>query len=115
MDATAITTALIFACAAGLIGWDIYVAFFNRIPNSKDTVSGQIKAAGEKLRAVPFAFGALGGHLFWPGRPLLSQPWAALILVALACVASLTLRHYRPLSLVALAIGVLAGHLFWPQ
>jgi len=48
-----------------LIAWDVYVAFFNKTPNDRDTISGIVLGWARKHPVVPFAFGVLMGHLFW--------------------------------------------------
>jgi hypothetical protein len=116
MDAVLITTFLVVLATGLLIAWDIYVVFFNNIPNSKDSISGQLKTAGEKLRAIPFGFGVLGGHFFWPGESLLPKPWSLILLVLLAVAAAVGLRRGNKLfSFVALVAGIVAGHMLWPQ
>jgi len=62
----AITIWLLIGVAVLLISWDIYVAFFNKTPNSKDTISGVVLGFAQKHPVIPFAFGVLMGHFFWP-------------------------------------------------
>lgn len=64
MDRT--TTVFLMLAAAGvLVSWDIYVAYFNKTPNDKDTISGIVFGWARKHPVVPFAFGVLMGHFFW--------------------------------------------------
>jgi hypothetical protein len=119
MTDTLITTLIVVSTAAGVIAWDIYVAFFNRTPNSQDTISGQLLAASKRVTGMPFAAGALMGHLFWerPGGPLFSQPLAVLLLSAFAllvCIVGL-FRPPRWLVFVWIIAGVLGGYLLWSQ
>jgi len=58
-----------------IIGWDIIVAFFNRVPNDEDTISGITMGASLKFWTLPYAFGILGGHLFMPGVFMRSVTW----------------------------------------
>ena len=60
-----ITIVLLLLCAAGLIGWDIYAAA-NAV--NGDTISEVLLASGKAHPIIPFAFGIIFGHLFWPQR-----------------------------------------------
>lgn len=60
------TLVILGGCALLLIAWDVYVAFFNREPNAKDTISGIVLGFARRHPLVPFAFGVLMGHFFWP-------------------------------------------------
>jgi hypothetical protein len=60
-----ITIAILLACAALLIGWDIYVA---ANPTPGDTISEITLAFAQKHPVLPFALGVIMGHLFWPQR-----------------------------------------------
>lgn len=53
---------ILVVVAAGLIGWDIYAAYSPTQP----TISALTLAFAMKHPIVPFVFGVLGGHLFWP-------------------------------------------------
>lgn len=52
---------LVFVTAA-LIGWDIYVA----TQAGSATISAVVLGWAMAHPVVPFAFGVLMGHLFWP-------------------------------------------------
>lgn len=58
-----ITIGVLAACAAVLIGWDIWVAV-NDTPG--DTISELALAFAGKHPILPFAVGVIVGHLFWP-------------------------------------------------
>lgn len=60
-----ITIVLLLLCAAGLIGWDIYAAA-NSIKG--DTISEVLLSSSINHPILPFAFGIIFGHLFWPQR-----------------------------------------------
>ena len=60
-----VTLTLLAVSAAVLIGWDVYVAL-NDVPNDRDTISGIVLGFARRHTIVPFAFGVLMGHLFWP-------------------------------------------------
>lgn len=117
MSDPVVTTALLLLCVSILISWDVYVAWFNRIPNDRDTISGQVLTLSERVVGLPFAFGALGGHFFWPGTPILPQPFAALAILGISIVLCLSALLGRPrwMAPVSLAAGMIAGHLLWPQ
>ncbi len=53
---------ILIGIAVCLIGWDIYVVFFNKEKN--DSISEVIRWWA-KRPIVPFAFGVLCGHWFW--------------------------------------------------
>jgi hypothetical protein len=57
-----VTISILIACALLLIGWDIYVAV-NK--DDGDTISEVLLWVG-KHPVIPFAFGVVMGHLFWP-------------------------------------------------
>lgn len=59
-------TILILAGATlGLVAWDVYVWLS---PGGGDTISEVVLGWAKKTVVVPFAFGVLMGHLFWPQR-----------------------------------------------
>lgn len=60
-----ITIGILIACAAILIGWDIYVAANS---SSGDTISEITLGFAQKHPVVPFALGVIMGHLFWPQK-----------------------------------------------
>jgi hypothetical protein len=59
-----ITIGILVVVTALLIGWDIWVAVNNE---EGDTISEILLWVGEHP-VLPFAFGVLMGHLFWPQR-----------------------------------------------
>lgn len=58
-----ITIGLLLVVAVLLIVWDVYVA--NNTPTG-DTISEITLLAASKHPVIPFAFGVICGHLFWP-------------------------------------------------
>lgn len=119
-------TILIMAIATvGLIGWDVYVAFFNRTPNKDDTISGILLGWSRRVWILPYAFGVLCGHLFLPGLGEigLDRIWSVIVLLSVGLVISglgLWITYRRklgwPVQAPALLLGGIAmGHLFWPQ
>lgn len=56
-----------FICAAILVGWDIYVAIS---PPENDTISEIIQEYAFKHPIIPFIFGVLIGHFFWPVKKI---------------------------------------------
>lgn len=117
MTDTLITQILILSALAILIGWNVYVAFFNKIPNRKDTISGNVMAAALKLPSVGFALGVLLGHWLWPGKPLFGQPLSVVVLAAIGVVLTVV-GLFFPVRIVPIAwgaLGILGGHLFWPM
>jgi hypothetical protein len=66
--------------------------------------------------SLPFAFGALGGHLFWAapeGSRTTGQKFAGLAALLVASGAMLPLSSDS--ALLPVAAGVVAGRVLWPQ
>lgn len=59
------TILVLAVTVAALIGWDIYVW---QSPGGGDTISEVVLGWAKKTVVLPFAFGVLMGHLFWPQR-----------------------------------------------
>lgn len=116
-----VTIILMVLCAAALIAWDIYVAFFNDIPNWADTESGILRRAGRSFVGLPIAWGALGGHFWGPSHHLVPW-WGPLLLAGATAVLALThfiLRRFLKIpawsALVYLILGIPMGAIFWAQ
>lgn len=56
------TAWILVATAAGLIGWDVYAAMSPIQP----TISALLLHHACLHPVLPFSFGVLMGHLFWP-------------------------------------------------
>jgi len=119
-----VTSLILGVVAVGLIAYDIWVAFFNRIPNERDTISGRLRDWGSSVAFLPFAWGVLGAH-FWLTNETawIAMPWAAVALVgAGACC---TVGHFLArrfgfrfagiLPIVYIAAGMVLGVGLWPQ
>jgi hypothetical protein len=111
------STAIILAVVTGvLVVWDIVVVFLNN--ESNDSISRVIQGFGQSNWAIPFAFGMIFvGHFFWPGRPLVAQPWAFIIIAipwTLILAAGLMWDLPRISTLIPALLGILAGRFFWP-
>ena len=50
-----------------LLGWDLYVFL---TPPEEDTISEVIALWATEWTVVPFMFGVLMGHFFWPVRTI---------------------------------------------
>lgn len=117
----AMTTAVIVLCALVLIAWDVFVAFFNDVPNDQDTISGILLRWSLAFSGLPFAFGVLLGHLFVPARGVaLWWPHAALVGALVSVGLSAVLRaggrkYAAVIGALALLSGGVVGHLAWPQ
>ncbi|MEK7093283.1 MAG: hypothetical protein AAB927_02255 [Patescibacteria group bacterium] len=57
------TAWIIGVIALGLIGWDIYAAFFTR--GDGDTISEVVLGMAKTRPVVPFLIGVVCGHCFW--------------------------------------------------
>lgn len=102
--------------------WDVYVAFFNKESNSKDTISGVTYGTARKFSALPLMLGAIIGHLLWPAGDSVPQPWFIIAgILSLSLIAyqahkyRSTLWKFRWMPIVWFMVGVPHGHLFWPQ
>jgi hypothetical protein len=124
MDARGWTIVVMVFVALLLIFWDARVAFRNDMPNRLDTISGITLGWSEKVWAVPYAFGILSGHLFWPalGGPVLGGVWSIPVLLGtLLVVAGIGWKLRREdvgwvvQGPILVVVGVLFGHLLWPQ
>jgi hypothetical protein len=64
------TIIILIATALALIGWDIYVAVVEsgqgNDPAAGGTISEVILGFARSHPVVPFSFGVLMGHFFWP-------------------------------------------------
>lgn len=118
-------TIVVMSIAAGcLIVWDLYAAFILPQPNEVDTISGVTLGWSKRIWAVPYAFGVLGGHLFWPRAAGMLAPWpismslllGSALLVALGGWWFRLRRHgWTWQGPILLVCGVLVGHMLWPQ
>ncbi len=61
------TTWVVFVVAGILLIWDIYVFV---TPPKGDTISEVIAEWAQEWTVVPFVFGVLMGHFFWPVRTI---------------------------------------------
>lgn len=60
-----ITLAILILTTVALVSWDIYAAV-NGVDG--DTISQVIFKGAQEHPSMPFSFGVLMGHLFWPQR-----------------------------------------------
>lgn len=58
-----VTMWVVFVVAAILLSWDLYVWL---TPPDEDTISEVIARWSEEWTVIPFTFGVLMGHFFWP-------------------------------------------------
>ena len=123
--AAIITVMIILFSTIGLIVWDIVVAV-NDVPNRLDTISGRMRAWGNKTLLFPWAWAVLFGHFYGPKihqlMPRLYSISALLALTAVVIIGGIFLRQDGettltswPLFLGILNLGAIAGALLWPQ
>lgn len=114
-----IITKIIMACAAVvLIGYDIIVAVDH---TSGNTISEIMLGWAYRIPLLPYAFGVVLGHLFWPAwQPLvlprsldLTLLGVSGFLLAMATQVGLYPKTVTP-ALPMLA-GIIAGHFLWSQ
>jgi hypothetical protein len=82
------TLGVIGICVVVLITWDIYVAFFNDIPNSRDTESGIMRRIGSRFVGIPIMWGVLGYHFWGPSIQSMNH-WTPLYMALVVAVLSL--------------------------
>lgn len=115
-----VTKIILVVAAMGLILYD-FIPFLD--PTRGDTISEVIMYYALRLFTLPFGFGVLCGHFFWPWddhypQPKILIPVAVLLLVldvaAHTCSIGflLTVQSYPIIWFVS---GVPFGHCFWPQ
>ncbi len=111
------TIGLLIFVTVLLIGWDIYV-FTNE--TAGDTISEVLWEAGRRWWSLPFAFGFLMGHLFWPRKsPLVPWPMVGMLIGVAAAVLGLNAVTwgcgwiYDWQSPAALLLGIPLGHALW--
>lgn len=99
----------------GLIIWDIVMVLNN---TKGDTISNVLYTASTYAAAIPYAFGCVCVHWFWPTRrELLSASTMASVLIAgavLVTVAGWILHHPEWWGIFCLITGGAAGKL-WPN
>lgn len=121
MNTEQITVTIMLGCLFILVGWDVYAAYFNDIPNERDTESGILRRAGRSFVAIPLAWGILGGHFWGPQFTWLGF-WGPIVLIGIAGLLSwhhFILRRFLKIpawfGLVYVVLGVFLGATFWPQ
>lgn len=114
-----VTKIIIIVVAAVLIIWDIIAAAKF---GSAATESNVILSWATRHFTVPYAWGVLGGHFFWPREQALNNMRGvdSLLKVMLPSTAALILADIfiePPTWAVPLApvLGYFIGHFFWPQ
>lgn len=123
MNFRRITKWLLVIIAAVLIIYDIF-PFIDQ--TRRDTISEVILEYGLHLFTLPFAFGVLVGHFFWPWeghypKPKILFPLAALSIgldIIAHCtdgIASNVLQYAQTYPIIVCLIGIPLGHFFWPQ
>lgn len=125
MTDTQITGWVMASVTAGALGWDIYVAAFNKIPNIQDTISGWMKRLGRSCVAIPLLWGGFAGHFWGPRHP---APFGhdMSIIAAGAIVLALSISHLVAVkefglnfpswsALVYCGVGAFIGAFFWPM
>lgn len=106
--------------------WAVYdfIPFFN--PTRGDTISEVMLYYALRLFSLPFAFGVLCGHFFFPRDGVRPRPLplvlGVLLVIGLDVLAyatestvSTALQHLQTYPFIALVVGIPHGVLFWPQ
>lgn len=109
MNYSNLTSGVIVAATAILVGYDLLPVASK--PDG-DTISEVLRAWGQAWPAVPFAWGALGGHFWSPLR----RRWGLWHGLAYLCGLGLVIQAL-PLPggpMVAMVVGIIAGATLWP-
>lgn len=107
-----LTKIVVLATTAALVLYNIGVLVE---PTPNDSISAIIHGWAERWSFVPWLVGVLGGHWFWPYKPLLPQPWryVALLDLFLLFIVVNVIYGITVLPLTALFVGVLCGGMLW--
>ena len=119
MDLRSYTVVGLLVVLAIVLFWDIVVAT-NRARG--DTISEVVLFYARSSFSLPFGWGLLAGHFFWPGERWLASSsgfWTTMVIsLAVLLVDGLTsfepwlLRRY---PIVMAVPGLLIGHFLWAQ
>lgn len=111
-----ITIFLIFAVFTLAVGWDVIV-YTNKTPG--DEISPIMAGWSWRHPWIPFAWGVLTGHLFWPRkmRKLWRNRMNLTILVFGLLFLVVDLLNWIPpvVPIIPVIIGVPLGFVFWAQ
>ena len=122
-----VTITIMLLVAIGLSAFDVYLAF-NHVKG--DTISAIIYETSLQTFLLPYTFGILMGHFFWPSSNALQESWAKGTCLAMAAASFLLIDIYmllgrnksskmyailRRCTIVVFAIGVFLGHWIWAQ
>lgn len=113
------TIAILVVTGLALLAWDA-VVIFNQVKG--DTISAIIWEAAQRYWVIPFGFGCLMPHFFFPRRErVVKYPGSTIMLVTLPALAVVNaflnwLYGAQPwASPLALALGIPYGWLLWPN
>lgn len=115
MTARTKTIIICVAVILVLIGWDTYLLFN---AEQDDLISNVAYDASRYTGALPFFFGMLGTHFFWPTRRvIISIPTLIVISLSAGIMCTLggyLLGHPELWGMGCLVLGLAAGKL-WPN
>jgi len=110
-----ITIAVIIMATTILVGWDIVVAL-NDVKH--DTISRVLQAWAFEFPVIPFLWGILGGHWFWPRKTALIGPEYSfvfvMVVVLIVLLLSPIIKNVLPMPIWCV-LGFVIGHYFWPM
>lgn len=118
-----ITIVVMVVVFAVLVGWDLVVAFGNKIGNDVDTISGRMRTWSKTILFFPWAWAVLFGHFFAPkiyiAPSKITLPILAILTVAITAFSFIfknadTVSSW-PLFFIILNLGALAGAMLWSQ
>ena len=119
MSLRTVTKIIIVAVTAFIIIWDVIAAAQG---GARATESNVLLSWALKHFTVPYAWGVLGGHFFWPRESAFNgmKGIDSLLKVILPSTLALVIADIYivpPTWMVPVApvVGYFVGHFFWPQ
>lgn len=120
--ATIVIVSVVFLA---LVAYDIVV--YVKARGTGATISEIIRQGSLWFGGIPYAWGVLGGHFFWPGEPIVDTLVGMGILICIAVMGGTATVLYRVFSdddqaqrriksslLAWMILGILGGRYLWP-
>jgi Na+/proline symporter len=105
-----ITKIVCGAVSIGAVIYDIIIL----VVNPAGTISNVSLTLSYKFAFIPFTFGFICGHVFWPGKK--AKGLIGIIAGIVIAIGLSILQHYIKINPgVYLLLGIPLGHLLWTQ
>jgi len=114
MTTRTITLWAMLGATVAILGYDVVVAT-NDVTG--DTISEISRDLASAWFSLPFAWGVVVGHLFWPAKEV-RQKWPRIAALWALGAAVLVLDVTTPIqapAIAAVVLGLVMGRLLWPQ